>query len=119
MCIRDSPGAAQVAGFITSYYSGGGTASRLNAPLPTIVCTARHALVRCSYTGRALVDIGMRMLSPRELARAQGFPDSYQLTGTIADQIEGIGNSVCPPVAAALVRANLVPPVAGRKVRAA
>lgn len=52
-----------------------------------------------------LVDIGLRMLTPRELARAQGFPDSYVLTGTRSEQIARIGNSVCPPVVEALVRA--------------
>jgi DNA (cytosine-5)-methyltransferase 1 len=54
-----------------------------------------------------LADIGMRMLVPRELARAQGFPDSYILTGSQRDQIARIGNSVCPPVAKALVAAQL------------
>lgn len=50
------------------------------------------------------VEIAMRMLTPRELARAQGFPEDYLLTGTKAQQIAGIGNSVCPPVAEAIVR---------------
>lgn len=54
-----------------------------------------------------LADIGMRMLAPRELARAQGFPDSYILTGTKTSQIERIGNSVCPAMARALAEANL------------
>jgi DNA (cytosine-5)-methyltransferase 1 len=62
-----------------------------------------------------IVDIGMRMLTPRELARAQGFPDSYILDCigpngrplSKAAQIRMIGNSVCPDVAEALVRANL------------
>ena len=54
-----------------------------------------------------IVDIGMRMLTPRELARAQGFPDTYELTGTKTSQVAKIGNSVCPPVVEALVRANL------------
>lgn len=58
----------------------------------------------------------MRMLTPRELARAQGFPDWYVLEQT-ADgtpitktaQVRGIGNSVCPPIAAALAAANYSP----------
>lgn len=54
-----------------------------------------------------VTDIGTRMLAPRELARAMGFPDDYVLEGTIAQQIERIGNAVCPHVAEALVRANL------------
>jgi DNA (cytosine-5)-methyltransferase 1 len=63
-----------------------------------------------------LWDIGMRMLTARELARAQGFPDSYVLAaplpggGTLTDtaQRHKIGNSVCPQVAQAIVRANLI-----------
>ena len=69
-----------------------------------------------------IVDIGMRMLAPRELYRAQGFPEHYLIdhavlvnpkTGevhkvelTIAQQIKMCGNSVCPPLARAIVRAN-------------
>ena len=55
-----------------------------------------------------IVDIGMRMLTPRELARGQGFPDSYILTGTKTSQVARIGNSVPPPDAEALVRANYI-----------
>ena len=51
-----------------------------------------------------ITDIGMRFLTPRELANAQGFPASYILTGTKTSQIAKIGNSVCPPAAAAVVR---------------
>jgi DNA (cytosine-5)-methyltransferase 1 len=65
---------------------------------------------------RVIVDIGMRMLTPRELARAQGFPDDYVLAAPFeggslseSDQRHKIGNSVCPPVAAALVGANYRP----------
>lgn len=62
----------------------------------------------------ALIDIGMRFLTPRELFRVQGFPESYiigdtpaqGLELTKADQLRMCGNSVCPPLAAALVRAN-------------
>ncbi len=63
-----------------------------------------------------IVDIGMRMLKSYELAAAQGFPDDYMLAapykgGTLSetDQRHKIGNSVCPPVAAALVGANYRP----------
>lgn len=94
--------------WLSSYYGSGGQWSDLRKPMPTIVGKARHALCTATIAGRQITDLGMRMLAPRELARAQGFPDSYQLIGTTAEQITGIGNSVCPPVAAALVRANLV-----------
>lgn len=60
-----------------------------------------------------IVDIGLRMLTPRELARCQGFPESYNLTPlhngkplTKTAQVRMIGNSVCPDVAAALIAAN-------------
>ncbi len=62
--------------------------------------------------GIVVWDIGMRMLTPRELARAQGFPDSYDITAggqlTETAQRHKIGNSVCPQVAAALVAANCI-----------
>ncbi|PZR60258.1 MAG: DNA methyltransferase, partial [Stutzerimonas stutzeri] len=71
-----------------------------------------------------IVDIGMRMLTPRELYNAQGFPPDYKIDGywnraRIGDnggpvwvpfsksvQVSCVGNSVCPPVAKALVAAN-------------
>lgn len=101
--------AQQVAAFLFQYYSSGGQLSRADAPLPAVVTKARHGLVQVVIDGRSytITDIGLRMLQPRELARAQGFPDSYQLRGTISQQIARIGNSVCPQVAAAIVAANL------------
>jgi DNA (cytosine-5)-methyltransferase 1 len=57
-------------------------------------------------------DIGMRMLVPRELAGAQGFPVTYDITAggrlTETAQRHKIGNSVCPPIAEAIVRANCI-----------
>jgi DNA (cytosine-5)-methyltransferase 1 len=53
------------------------------------------------------------MLTPRELARAQGFPDSYVLDPVVngkplskSAQVRMIGNSVCPDLATALIVAN-------------
>lgn len=105
-----------VAAFLTTYYQQGGTANRVDAPMPAVVTRARHGLVTVELEGETFVlaDIGLRMLQPRELARAQGFPDSYVLEGSKAEQIARIGNSVCPQVAEAIVRAN-----AGNLVRAA
>ena len=61
-----------------------------------------------------IADIGLRMLTPRELFNAQGFPQDYIIeTGadgkptTKASQVARCGNSVPPPFAEALVRANL------------
>ena len=57
---------------------------------------------------------GLRMLTPRELYRANGFPDDYKIeqdyTGQTygkSKQVARCGNAVPPPFAAALVRANL------------
>ena len=99
---------ALVASFLTQYYGTGGQHSRANAPLPAVVTKSRHGLVTVDIDGESFVlsDIGLRMLEPRELARAQGFPDSYVLEGTKAEQIARIGNSVVPQIAEAIVRAN-------------
>jgi DNA (cytosine-5)-methyltransferase 1 len=107
---------ALVAAFLTTYYTGGGTAHPVSGPVPTIVTLARHGLVTVEIDGTtyAIADIRLRMLTPRELATAQGFPADYVLTGTQRDQIGRIGNSVCPPIAAALVAANMPQPRKGR-----
>lgn len=62
-----------------------------------------------------LSDIGLRMLTPRDLFRAMGFPDDYIIARDYLDkeytksaQVARCGNAVCPPVAGALVAANLV-----------
>ncbi|EAO5055214.1 DNA cytosine methyltransferase [Salmonella enterica] len=61
-----------------------------------------------------IVDIGMRMLQPRELYRAQGFPDWYVIEHDFRGvkyakdkQVARCGNAVPPQFAEALVRANL------------
>lgn len=108
--VRTGGDGRKFAAFITSYYGAGGTASSLKSPLPTVVTHDRHGLVTVEIENGVKLefgDIGMRMLAPRELARAQGFPDSYRLEGTKSQQIARVGNSVVPQVAAALVRANL------------
>lgn len=84
--------------WILSYYGNLGNCG-VDRPLPTITTRDRFALV--DQAGR------MRMLTPRELARAQGFPDDYVLTGTKTNQVAKIGNSVAPPVVKTLVSANL------------
>lgn len=117
--------ARKVVAFLTAYYGDGGTSAAADGPAPTITTRARLGLVTVTIESAdgvttedlvtvtidgtlwIVVDIAMRMLTPRELARCQGFPDSYVLTGTTAEQIERIGNSVCPHPAAAIVAANL------------
>ena len=97
-----------VSAFIAKYY-GQGVGSGADEPLHTVTTKDRFGLVTVTVQGEkyAIVDIGMRMLQPRELARAQGFEDDYILTGTKTQQVARIGNSVCPPVARALVAAQL------------
>lgn len=80
--------------------------------------------------GFVIVDLGMRMLTPRELFRAQGFGNDYVIdrawvidpTGALTEirltkeqQIRMCGNSVCPPVMAAIVRVNVPELSVGRE----
>ena len=99
--------AALVAAFLLKYYKEGGQWSACGAPMDTVTAKARMGLVTVQIRGEeyVLADIGMRMLQPRELARAQGFSDDYILTGTKSQQVARIGNSVCPPVARAIAGA--------------
>jgi len=98
----------RVASFLIKYYGTGG-GQKLSVPLHTITTKGRFALVTVHIDGQtyAIVDIGIRMLQPRELAKAQGFPESYHLIGNKGQQIAKIGNSVPPPVVRALVTANV------------
>ena len=97
-----------VAAFLLKYYGSGGQWSGLDEPMHTIVSRARMGLVTVELGGQeyAVVDIGMRMLQPHELAQAQGLPEGYELTGTKTAQIRAIGNSVSPFPARALVEAQ-------------
>lgn len=104
---------ALVQAFLLKYY-GTAVGQSLREPAHTATTKARLGLVTVQGAEYAIVDIGMRMLTPRELFRAQGFPEDYiidtEMDGaplTKTAQIRLCGNSVCPPVAEALVRANL------------
>lgn len=103
----------EVRAFLLKYY-GHGEGQPLQDPLHTVTTKDRHALVMIKGEPYEIVDIGMRMLEPHELFAAQGFPADYIHNRTAggkklskAAQVRMCGNSVCPPVAAALVRANL------------
>jgi DNA (cytosine-5)-methyltransferase 1 len=106
--------AALVAAFLMHYYTGGGQGQAIDQPLHTSTTKARTGLVTVSIGGTpyVLVDVGMRMLAPRELARGMGFPDEYKLPVNKALAIKGIGNAVCPEMARLLVLANA--PAVGR-----
>jgi DNA (cytosine-5)-methyltransferase 1 len=97
---------AEVRAFLISYYKQG-VGQRAQDPLRTITTRDRLGLVTVAGLDYQIVDIGLRMLSPRELALAQGFPADYWLPSNKSDAVRMIGNSVCPPLAEALVRANL------------
>jgi DNA (cytosine-5)-methyltransferase 1 len=100
----------QVRAFLTTYY-GQGVGQDLREPLRTVVARDRFGLVTVNGADYEIADIGMRMLEPHELLRAQfgRFAEDYDLTAatTKRDQVRLIGNSVCPEVAEALVAANL------------
>lgn len=100
--------AALVYSFLTKYHGQGGQWQAVDALLHTVDCTDRFGLVTVTIDGQTyvIVDIGLRMLRPRELALCQGFPKSVILTGTNGQQVARIGNSVSPYVARAIVAAN-------------
>jgi DNA (cytosine-5)-methyltransferase 1 len=106
---------AEVRAFMVKYYGNEGDGHGLDKPIGTVTTKDRFGVVTVDIDGEpfAIVDIGMRMLSPRELYAAQGFPASYIIDPVVAGkpltktaQIRMCGNSVCPPMAEALVRAN-------------
>lgn len=122
---------AEVRAFLLKYY-GTDQDPRLEEPLHTVTTKDRYGLVTIQGVDYQIVDIGLRMLEPAELYRAQGFPADYvireipdpallfkdgqQIDGNPLDlprvaltksaQVRMCGNSVCPPMARALIQAN-------------
>ena len=103
---------ALVKAFLIKYY-GTDQDPQLREPLHTVTTKDRFGLVTIRGTEYAIVDIGLRMLTPRELYRAQGFPESYSIDFgadgrpmTKTAQVRMCGNSVCPPMSRAIVGAN-------------
>lgn len=103
----------EVRAFLIKYY-GQGTGQDIKEPLDTITAQDRFGLVTIAGVDYQIVDIGLRMLEPKELYGCQGFPDDYIIdkdyTGKQyprTEQVKRCGNAVCPPIPAALVRANL------------
>lgn len=108
-------GALRVAAFFVNYY-GNGQPLECREPLDTVTTRDRLALVTVTIKGQpyVIVDIGLRMLRPLELYRAQGFPAGYiidrtadgrTISGTRA--VRMVGNSVSPPPLRAIASANL------------
>lgn len=103
----------EVRAFLMKYY-GTGEGQELTEPLHTIPTKDRFGLVTVHGQDYAIVDIGMRMLEPHELFAAQGFPKTYIIDRDAdgkqypkSEQVARCGNSVPPPFAEHLVRANL------------
>lgn len=103
----------EVRAFLIKYY-GQGTGQDVKEPLDTVTSRDRFGLVTINGTDYQIVDIGLRMLEPKELYGCQGFPDDYIIdhdyTGKTyprSEQVRRCGNAVCPPIPAALVKANL------------
>lgn len=104
----------RVAAFLVNYY-GNGDARDLDAPMDTLTTRDRLALVTVHLDGEPyyITDITLRMLDPHELYKAQGFPPDYIITRghdgrrfSKTAQVRMCGNSVSPPPAAALLKAN-------------
>lgn len=103
----------EVRAFLIKYY-GNGSAEDVTELLDTITSRDRFGLVTIQGVDYQIVDIGLRMLEPRELYGCQGFPDDYIIdhdfeghTYPRSEQVRRCGNSVCPPLPAAMVRSNL------------
>lgn len=103
---------AEVRALLVKYY-GDGTGQPVTRPLDTITTKDRFGLVTIKGTQYQIIDIGLRMLTPRELYNAQGFPKDYEIETDCngkrypkSKQVARCGNAVPPPFATALVRAN-------------
>lgn len=116
---------AEIRAFLIKYYGNENGGHGLDSPLGTTTTKDRFGLVTTTIGGTeyAIADIGMRMLAAHELYAAQGFPAEYIIncegpngkTLTKTAQVRMCGNSVCPPLPEALVRANLPELCAERK----
>ncbi len=107
---------AEVRAFLTTYYGTSGSGGQALAdPVRTLTSHHRHGLVTVKGVDYAIADIGMRMLQPHELLIAQfgKYAAEYDMSAakTKTAQVRLIGNSVCPEIAEAIVRANLVTPL--------
>jgi DNA (cytosine-5)-methyltransferase 1 len=103
----------QVRAFLIKYYSSN-IGLPVDTPLHTITTKHRFGLVTVKGQDYRIADIGLRMLTPRELFNANDFPDDYIIEHdhkgkrvTIKDQVARCGNSVPPAFARAIVSANI------------
>lgn len=103
----------KVQAFLLKYY-GQGTGQSIMEPLGTVTSRDRFGLVEVYGQPYQIIDIGMRMLQPRELFDAQGFPHSYIIDHDVDGktypknkQVARCGNAVPPQFVEALVRSNM------------
>lgn len=108
-------GALRCAAFLIRYYGTGGQLGDLHAPMATSTTKDRLALVTVWLRGEpyVVVDICLRMLMPRELYNANGFPSTYIIDrghdGRVfskSTQVRMCGNAVPPPLGKAVIQAN-------------
>ena len=104
---------AETRAFLLKYY-GTDQAPQLGLPLGTLTTKDRFAIVTIKGTDYMIVDIGMRMLTPRELFTATGLPRTYKIDPVVngrplskTAQVRGCGNAVPPHFSAALVKAQI------------
>jgi DNA (cytosine-5)-methyltransferase 1 len=113
---------AEVRAFLMKYHGSGGQHATPADPMPTIDTRDRIGVVTVHGVEYRIVDIGMRMLTPRERFNAQGFRPDYIIElevektlksgKTVRRKISGdeqgrmVGNSVSPVIPEALLRAN-------------
>ena len=104
-----------VAVFLDKYYGNEQDGCNIFDPAPTVTSKDRKSVIEVSIEGESFVisDIGMRMLQPKELFAAHGFPSDYVISFDFkgkplskSAQVKMVGNSVCPPIASAIIRAN-------------
>jgi DNA (cytosine-5)-methyltransferase 1 len=104
----------EVRAFLMKYY-GEGVGSGCSDPVATLTSKDRMGLVTVMIEGEphVMTDIGMRMLSPKELFLAQGFGNDYQIDVEVngkpitkQDKVRLCGNSVPPHFANAIVTSN-------------
>lgn len=103
----------EIRAFLIKYY-GHGIGQDIKDPLDTVTANDRFGLVTIAGRDYQIVDIGLRMLEPRELYGCNGVPEDYIIDHDCdgnaisrSEQVKKAGNMVCPPIAAALVKANL------------
>lgn len=108
-------GALRCAAFLIRYYGQGGQLGDLNKPMATSTTKDRLALVTVWLRGTpyVIVDIQLRMLTPRELYNANGFPKTYIIDrghdGRVfskSTQVRMCGNAVPPPLGCAVIEVN-------------